>query len=140
MTGQPDLLAELRRWVEKAEHDLQNAEYVLTLGDDCPTDTVCFHCQQCAEKYLKAVLVYRGAAFPKTHDLVVLLNRLGGASDLGLQSGQVQVLNRYSVEARYPGEWEPIDLAEARQAVAIAKSIRNAARGALPGDALPIKD
>ena len=24
------------------------------IKEDCPTDTVCFHCQQCAEKYLKA--------------------------------------------------------------------------------------
>lgn len=46
MSGQPEVVAEVRRWVEKAEHDLRNAEYVLTLGEDCPTDTVCFHCQQ----------------------------------------------------------------------------------------------
>lgn len=85
MSGQPELVAEVRRWVEKAEHDLRNAEYVLTLGEDCPTDTVCFHCQQCAEKYLKAILVSRGVAFPKTHDLVLLLNLLGGES--GGQAG-----------------------------------------------------
>jgi len=65
---------EVRRWVEKAEHDLRNAEHVLTLREQCPTDTVCFHCQQCAEKYLKALLVFRGIAFPRTHDLVLLLN------------------------------------------------------------------
>ena len=31
-----------------------------------------FHMQQCVEKYLKALLVYRDQCFPKTHDLVAL--------------------------------------------------------------------
>ena len=74
MNAQPDRAVEIRRWVEKAEHDLRNAEHVLTLAEDCPTDTECFHCHQCAEKYLKALLVAHGIAFPRTHDLVVLFN------------------------------------------------------------------
>lgn len=140
MSGQPELVAELRRWVEKAEHDLRNAEYVLTLREDCPTDTVCFHCQQCAEKYLKAILVYRGVAFPKTHDLVLLVNLLGGESGLALQTGQIQPLNRYSIEARYPGDWEPIALTEASRAVEMARSVRSAARRVLPDDVLAVRD
>jgi predicted nucleotidyltransferase len=31
-----------------------------------------FHCQQCAEKYLKAFLVSKNVKFPKTHDLLEL--------------------------------------------------------------------
>lgn len=57
MNEQPESHAAIRGWVAKAEHDLRNAEYVLTLTEACPTDTVCFHSQQCAEKYLKALLV-----------------------------------------------------------------------------------
>ena len=49
----------VRQWVEKAEHDLRNAEHTLTLQDNCPMDTVCFHGQQCAETYIKALLVLR---------------------------------------------------------------------------------
>jgi len=41
-------------------------------------DGVCFHAQQCAEKYLKAFLEERNMSFGKTHDLVVLLDRSGG--------------------------------------------------------------
>jgi HEPN domain-containing protein len=82
MSGQPDPNIEIRRWVEKAEHDLRNAEYVLTLKENCPTDTVCFHCQQCAEKYLKALLVARGIAHPRTHDLVLLFNLVQDQTDL----------------------------------------------------------
>jgi HEPN domain-containing protein len=43
---------------------------------DCPFDTVCFHAQQCAEKYLKALLLQAGSEPPKTHDLRLLLQRL----------------------------------------------------------------
>jgi len=132
MNEQPDITTEIRRWVEKAEHDLRNAEYVLTLKEDCPTDTVCFHCQQCAEKYLKALLVSLGIAFPKTHDLVVLFNLNPSESGLSLQVEEVQPLNRYSVEARYPGDWDPIDTQEAAEAVNMARGVRKAVRSVLP--------
>ncbi len=136
MNEQPEITTEIRRWVEKAEHDLLNAEYVLTLKEDCPTDTVCFHCQQCAEKYLKALLVSRGIAFPRTHDLVVLFNLNPSESGLSLQVEKVQPLNRYSVEARYPGDWDPIDTQEAAEAVNMARGVREAVRSVLPKDAL----
>ena len=131
MSERPEIIAEAWRWVEKADHDIRNAEYVLTLTENCPTDTVCFHCQQCAEKNLKALLIYRGIPFPKTHDLVVLFNLLGGESALGLRIEDVQPLNRYSVEARYPGDWNPIEMAEAAEAVKMAQGVRDAVRSLL---------
>lgn len=36
-------------------------------------DAVCFHSQQCVEKYLKALLQEYNIAFGKIHDLPVLL-------------------------------------------------------------------
>lgn len=36
----------IREWLAKADHDLTNAAHTLSLGVDCPTDTVCFHAQQ----------------------------------------------------------------------------------------------
>jgi HEPN domain-containing protein len=44
------LLSVDRQWIQKAENDLKNATYTLQMGEDCPTDTVCFHAQQCVEK------------------------------------------------------------------------------------------
>lgn len=131
MSGQPELQGEVRRWIEKAENDLRNAEYVLTLAVDCPTDTVCFHCQQCAEKYLKALLISRAIPFPRTHDLSVLLNLAAGIGGFTLKADQVQPLNRYSIEARYPDEWEPIDLLEAKEALRMAKGVRDAVKARL---------
>ncbi len=93
MNAQPDRAVEVRQWVEKAEHDLRNAEHVLTLTEDCPTDTVCFHCHQCAEKYLKALLVAHGIAFPRTHDLVVLFNLSTGHFALDFSLSAIQPLS-----------------------------------------------
>jgi HEPN domain-containing protein len=132
MNERPDVKTEVLRWVEKADNDLRNAEYVSKLADACPTDTVCFHCQQCAEKYLKALLISRSIAFPRTHDLVVLLNLAASIHDLTLRMEHVQPLNRYSIEGRYPGDWDPIDLAEANKALAMAREVRAAVRTLLP--------
>jgi HEPN domain-containing protein len=73
MNAPPELTRLVRLWVEKAEHDLRNATHTLTLEEDCPFDTVCFHAQQCVEKYLKALLTLRQIEFSKTHDLTELL-------------------------------------------------------------------
>ena len=54
---QPEQLHVIKQWIEKAEEDYKNAEYTLTLEEDCPVSTVCFHSQQCIEKYLKALLI-----------------------------------------------------------------------------------
>jgi HEPN domain-containing protein len=60
-------------WVRKAEEDVQAAR---TLAAASPPlrDIVCFHCQQAVEKYLKAMLQELGVAFPKTHDLELLVD------------------------------------------------------------------
>ena len=48
MTVPPEILSLVRQWVEKAEEDLRTAEHTLTLENDCPYGTVCFHAQQCS--------------------------------------------------------------------------------------------
>lgn len=124
MSGRPDIPIEVRQWVEKAEGDFRSAEYLLTISEDCPFDVVCFHCQQSAEKYLKALLISRGIPFRKTHDLVILYNLLGGEAGVGLRVEVIQPLNRYSIEARYPGDWNPIGREEAERAMKMARGVR----------------
>ncbi|OGX06334.1 MAG: hypothetical protein A3G87_01660 [Omnitrophica bacterium RIFCSPLOWO2_12_FULL_50_11] len=132
MSGQPEVLLKVRQWVEKAEHDFTAAEYMLTMPKGCPFDTVCFHAQQCAEKYLKGFLAFRSVDFPKTHDLVVLLNLAGGPETFGVDLLDIEPLNRYPVEARYPGDWESFAREEAEEAVRLARKVRRAVRKHLP--------
>ena len=57
-------------WVEKAEGDWNAARQLNRVRKDPSYDAVCFHCQQIAEKYLKARLEEAGLAFARTHDLL----------------------------------------------------------------------
>ena len=60
------VLIVLREWLVKAENDLTAASQILKMGKAAPMDTICFHAQQCLEKYIKAILVYR--ADPRSQD------------------------------------------------------------------------
>jgi HEPN domain-containing protein len=110
----------------------------MTLEEDCPYDTVCFHCQQCAEKYLKALLILHDIHFPKSHDLVALCNLLNTVESVSIPVESVQPLNRYSVEARYPDYWEPILKEEAEEALEIIHKARLYIRSLFPSDILSI--
>lgn len=129
-----DIIRHVRQWTEKAEHDLRNAEHTLTLETDCPFDTACFHAQQCAEKYLKAVLVFRGTHPPKTHDLTELLPLAQGGG-VEVDSHAAELLMPYAVESRYPSP-EPYARAEAEEAIKAARRVRDAVRAVLPEEAL----
>jgi len=63
------------QWLAKAEYDLLNADNNLA-ANQVPYDTVCFHCQQAAEKLLKAFLIGNGQPAAHTHDLFLLLEKV----------------------------------------------------------------
>jgi HEPN domain-containing protein len=90
-------------------------------------DIVCFHCQQCIEKYLKAYLVSQGIAPPRTHDLDALLAEcVTHDATLGRHLTLVKSLDPYSVRFRYPGTSATV--AEAKDAVQTARGLRLALR------------
>ena len=60
-------------WVSKAEGDFATAGRELRARKAPNYDAVCFHAQQCAEKYLKAVLQENKKHIPKIHNLVELM-------------------------------------------------------------------
>ena len=115
--------------MRKAEADYRLAAK-LAADKEAFYDQLCFHCQQAAEKYLKALLQELGHPIPRTHMLRDLLNLLiPQYQELhSLQRG-VKFLTRFAVETRYPG-----DSASKRQAKAAfrwATLVREAARGRL---------
>ena len=63
-----DKINAVNAWFKKAENDLRTAEHTMTMNDP-PYDTVCFHAQQCAEKYIKGFLTFHEIDFPKTHSI-----------------------------------------------------------------------
>ncbi len=105
-----------RQWVAKAKNDLLNADNNLR-AVEIPFDTVCFHCQQTAEKLLKAFLIVRGTFPPRTHDLFVLLEEiLKVAPTANILRDALAILMPYAVEIRYPDDWFMPTLDDAREA------------------------
>lgn len=91
-----------RPWVRKAERDFALAKKVETIHQF--HDAVCFHSQQCAEKYLKAMLVEANVPVPKTHDLDRLLALVAPTNaSLGVHRRGLLFLTSFAVDARYPG-------------------------------------
>ncbi|MBN2314856.1 MAG: HEPN domain-containing protein [Sedimentisphaerales bacterium] len=128
-----------REWIIKAENDLKNATHTLKMSRGCPTDTVCFHAQQCVEKYLKAFLVFKGIDFPRTHDIEQLVSLLPENIWLRLSIKEQRCLTAYATVTRYPGEYEPIPMDEARQGVKLARRVRKELRDILPKEILSVR-
>ena len=90
-------------WVRKAEADFAAARQLADAAAPV-NDPLCFHCQQTAEKYLKALLQELGIPIPKTHDLDVLLNLLLPQQPAMASLRRIlNILTQYAVEYRYPG-------------------------------------
>ena len=136
MTGVERVIAVVREWVEKVENDLKNAVHTLEMGEECPTDTVCFHAQQCVEKYLKALLTVRDLDSPRSHDIEKLMALLPEEAEMTLSVEEPRRLTDYATVTRYPGDYEPISLKEAREAVSMARRARGEIRQLLPRKAL----
>lgn len=111
------------RWLSRADHDIDTARTMLQV-ENPPTDVVCFHCQQAAEKCLKAFLVSLGREFPRTHDVMRLL-ALCTTEDDGFRDLEedLMALVDYAVEVRYVDDWREIPFDEAESALAAADRV-----------------
>jgi HEPN domain-containing protein len=120
-----DKTTEYEEWIKYADDDLATAELLLVQFRK-PLNIICFHCQQAAEKYLKALLVSQNIPFEKTHDLPHI-NNLCIKSDANFSNimGSCLMLNPYSVITRYPSELELIEQ-DAVSAISAVKTIQKA--------------
>lgn len=137
MSAQPDRILKVSAWVKKAEDDYRSAEHLLRMKEP-PFEVICFHSQQCAEKFIKAYLLWLDIDFPKTHDLVILMALFPENSAPALPINEVLPLNRYSIEPRYPGDWDDFTDKDAKEAMAIARRVREEFRQRLPKESLNV--
>jgi HEPN domain-containing protein len=95
----------VREWIAKADGDYATARRELA-ADRLPNhDAVCFHCQQCLEKLMKAVPMLHQTKPPRTHDLVALSERLHTVVPMWTaEEKELRLLNQGAVLCRYPGE------------------------------------
>ncbi len=132
MPGPADLA---RGWMQKGDSDRFAANGIAQTPG--PYDTVCFHAQQAAEKYLKAVIALAGAAIPRVHDLDVVYEAcLRVSPGMSLDRAELRTLTPYAIQLRYDSGFWP-DVATARRAIEIADRVRSAVLSVLPRDAHP---
>jgi HEPN domain-containing protein len=125
------IIEKVRQWLAYAEEDLRVARHGFSMPETPPCRVIAFHAQQCAEKHLKAYLVFHGVDFPFTHSLRRLLDLCGSPAAWAEQLRDAEELSPYVITARYPGEDLAVSEAEARRAVEIAERVREVVRGAL---------
>ena len=122
-------------WFRKGEGDLLNARNNLA-AEMVPLDTVCFHCQQVAEKYLKGFLAWHAQPFGRTHDLEALIALCGTIrGELATLREHANLLSGYAVDVRYPDAFDEPTWTEAEDALQAALAIKTAILSAI-GDEL----
>ena len=110
-------------WLKKARSSLERAK----MGKVSPRilyEDLCFDAQQAVEKSLKAILVKLNQSFPKTHSIGILLKLIEEAGvEIPENINQAKLLTAYAVDTRYPGDYEPVNKEEYKEALKIAEDV-----------------
>jgi HEPN domain-containing protein len=111
-------------WIGRARSNLARAKQ--SKPAEVFWEDLCFDLQQSAEKAVKAVLVFRGIDFPKTHDIRDLLTLLDpDKSGIPEKVWSAIDLTDYAVESRYPGRADPVTEEEYHEALVLAEIVFN---------------
>ena len=89
----------VREWIDKAKKDVRAVEIIREYEE--MSEIVCFHCQQAAEKYLKALLISKNEEITKTHNIDFLLKKCSKYNEEFI-SYIGSPLADYAVDIRYP--------------------------------------
>jgi HEPN domain-containing protein len=138
MPHDPALVSETQDWLTKASEDLEVADRLLTGSSPPLPSPAAFHAQQAAEKAQKAFLTWYKQSFSKTHDL----GELGAECvtidpALGSLCSSVALVGAYAVAPRYPGSGGEPTVAEAQEAIRLARAMYDAVIARLPTEVKP---
>ena len=127
----------VQAWLTRSLHDLRSAQRLA--NDDEPIlDTAVYHCQQAAEKAVKAFLVYHDTRFEKTHDIEPLVDAASSIEpSFSDWIASAQLLTPYATAFRYPGAFlEPAE-SEFESAFCTARDLYAFVLSLLPEDVHP---
>jgi len=126
-------------WMIKAWRDLEAARRVKD-GQPPLLDVAVYHCQQAAEKAVKAFLVYHGKGYERTHDIEVLVD-LASEVDPSFSSlaDPADALTPYATRFRYPNATFAIEpqSAEFEEALQNAQTVYDFVLNRLPAETRP---
>jgi len=115
-------LSDAKVWIDYSESDLRAAHTLLQSKEFFPLQ-ICFFSQQCAEKAIKAILVFEEVNFPKIHDLDRLRDLVPKGWKVKEQFPDLAELTIWAVESRYPGDIPDIVEHEARETLSLAEAV-----------------
>lgn len=101
------MMQEIREWYDMAVVDLGVAKHLEKTYYPKPLEIICYHCQQAAEKAIKALILHLGTegGMPKLHDLSFLLNQIKNKVTIEDKYYDcADTLTPYGVSIRYPNE------------------------------------
>ncbi|MEK7408636.1 MAG: HEPN domain-containing protein [Acidobacteriota bacterium] len=120
------LLTLVRQWIAKADLDYRTAERLLRDAEPI-RESIAFHCQQAAEKYLKAFLVCHRSEYPKTHSITRLLDLVSSiAPELSVSLAEAESLTPFGVEIRYPDDFPELLPGQEQTVFDLARRTREA--------------
>ena len=117
----------LKQWLFRANEDIAVMQTLAEQSIDSYTSTICFHCQQAVEKFLKALLVFHKIDFPKTHDVDFLLKKCSQVENLNFNNIDLKDLSDFGVDIRYPDDFYIPDISETKEYIEIALKIKKVA-------------
>ena len=113
-------------WIQKAENDYAAVQQLLEASNPLH-DIICFHLQQCVEKYLKAWLQEANIPVQRTYNLeellVLIIPTLPAWSDW---QPDFKIIMAYAVDPRYPGDSRTAE--DTQHAMHICNVVRQAVR------------
>ena len=122
----------IKQWIDHADEDMRLAQDAMTISNHKPPyRLIAYHSQQCAEKYLKAYLVFYSIDFPYTHNISILLELCSEHATWPAKLKDAEELTAYAITTRYPGESEEVTKIDAGRAIEIAQQVRSQLRNAL---------
>jgi HEPN domain-containing protein len=127
---------ELRQWLTKAHHDLRSVRQLL-VAEPPLLDTAAYHCQQAAEKALKAFLVLHDSPFSKTHLLTLLVEQCKDIDPCFAElSRAAEFLTPFATSFRYPGEVMDPAIDDVRTGLSLAEKVVTFVSSVMPAKVL----
>ena len=97
--------ADVKEWLRFADMDVLSANHLNEITYPKPLEIICYHCQQAAEKILKALVLAYDGEIQKTHDLGLLMEQLSEFLKIPESVlSAADALTPYGVKIRYPQE------------------------------------
>lgn len=124
--------ATIRNWIRRAENDLKIGKDEMATEEPA-RDMVCFHMQQCVEKYLKIFLIFHDKEYPRSHNLealLVLCLRIDPDFQRLVELG-VRELTKYATTLRYGEDFYFPSVEETNRAIFLAEKVRDFVRDKL---------